>query len=391
MPLPDVSPFPVLLPGRQPWAPSPLARGWGLLCAGLLAVSAGAHAETAADCRVITDDARRLNCYDTVFGGVAPPPADPTLMPLPASEGGSAPPGSAVTQAAAVPEAPAADAPVPQTALSTLDTAWELSPQTQRGRFIVRTYEPNYLLPLHSTSALNRDPGSPTHLAAAAPAGYKNTEAKFQISLRTKVADDLLLPDASLWFAYTQRSLWQVWNRRDSAPFRSTDYQPEAIYVVPVPDRVGKLLPWGWRWQMAQVGFAHQSNGQSDPLSRSWNRVYVGAGLTKGEMSLQWRLNHRLHEKVSDDDNPDLTDYLGTNELRLAWLPGKATAALNWHLNVHDASRGAWQFDYSYPVDGQQPQGLRWYLQLFTGYGETLLDYNHRQTSIGLGFAVFQL
>jgi phospholipase A1 len=364
------------------------------------------RAETAADCRVITDDARRLNCYDTVFGGVAPPPADPTLMPMPQRQGGAAPPGSAVEQASkeaadAVASRPSPQvqaagvatpaAPEPQTALSTLDTAWELSPQTRRSGFIVRTYEPNYLLPLHSTTSLNRSPSSPTHGSTATPAGYKPTEAKFQISLRTKVAEGLLLSGDALWFAYTQRSLWQVWNRRDSAPFRSTDYQPEAIYVVPVPDRIGKLLPWGWRWQMAQVGFAHQSNGQSDPLSRSWNRVYVGAGLTKGEMSLQWRLNHRLHEKASDDDNPDLTDYLGTNELRLAWLPGKATAALNWRLNVHDMSRGSWQFDYSYPVDGQQPQGLRWYLQLFSGFGETLLDYNHRQTSIGLGFAVFQL
>lgn len=37
-----------------------------------------------------------------------------------------------------------------------------------------------------------------------------------------------------------------------------------------------------------------------------------------------------------------------------------------------------------------QPSGLRWYAQLFHGYGETLLDYNHRQSSLGLGLTLFQ-
>ena len=182
--------------------------------------------------------------------------------------------------------------------------------------------------------------------------------------------------------------MWQVWNQADSAPFRSTDYQPELKYVVPVPDGMS-ALPWGWSWRMVDVGFAHQSNGQSVPLSRSWNRLYAGTAFERGELSLQVRVNRRPREG-SQDDNPDLTRYVGNTELTAAWLPGRATAALTWRLHPKNLQNGSVQLDWTYPVDSSEPQGLRWYLQLFSGYGESLLDYNHRQTSLGLGLSLFQ-
>ena len=110
-------------------------------------------------------------------------------------------------------------------------------------------------------------------------------EAKFQVSLRSKIFEGLLLPNADLWFAYTQRSMWQVWNPQESSPFRSTDYQPEAIYTVPVAGWLGRW-PGGFKWEMAQFGLAHQSNGQSGPNSRSWNRVYASASITRGDFSV---------------------------------------------------------------------------------------------------------
>ena len=74
-------------------------------------------------------------------------------------------------------------------------------------------------------------------------------KATKQISLRTKVVEGLLLPQADLWFAYTQRSLWQLWDTQQSSPFRSTDYQPEAIYVIPTPPPLAPLWA-GWNWRM---------------------------------------------------------------------------------------------------------------------------------------------
>jgi phospholipase A1 len=265
---------------------------------------------------------------------------------------------------------------------------WELGPTDKRNTFVVRTYLPNFLLPMHYTSNINRSPHSPTQSAGAANKDYSSVEAKLQISLRAKIVEDLLLPGADLWVAYTQRSLWQLWDSGDSSPFRSTDYQPEAIYVIPVPEKLGKL-PLGWNLRMLQVGFAHQSNGQSDPLSRSWNRFTLGAGFEHGDFSLLIRDNQRISVQ-GKDDNPDLVEYIGRTEINMAWSPGASTLGLTWRTNFDSLSRGSLQLDWTYPVFADQPAGLRWYAQLFHGYGETLLDYNHRQTSLGLGLTLFQ-
>lgn len=336
-----------------------------MLMAALLAASA-AVAEPLAGCAGEEDDRLRLACYDAAEKR---------------SKVGREMPDDAPLEARLANAAPAPES-------SAMSKLWELGATDKRKTFIVRTYLPNFLLPAHFTSNLNRTPHSPTQPASASNRDYRRVEAKLQISLRAKVVEDLLLPGADLWAAYTQHSLWQLWDSGDSSPFRSTDYQPEMIYVVPVPEKLGQL-PFGWNLRMLQLGFAHQSNGQSDPLSRSWNRITLGAGFERGDFSLQVRDNQRIRIQ-GKDDNPDLVDYIGRSEIIMAWLPGTSTLSLGLRTNGHSLKRGSLQMDWTHPVFSDQPAGLRWYVQFFHGYGETLLDYNHRQSSLGLGLTLFQ-
>jgi len=102
------------------------------------------------------------------------------------------------------------------------------------------------------------------------------------------------------------------------------------------------------------------------------------------------RVHRRLPEDDEDNDNPDLSHRVGRTEISASWIPGLATARLTWRNNLKSLRHGSLQFDWTFPVDRDDPEGLRWYVQVFSGYGETLLDYNHRQTSLGLGLTLFQ-
>ena len=334
-------------------------------------------------CAAIGAAADRLICYDKLAGR-APAPTEPVAE--------QAAPGAAAvpTTSRLVPK----DAPLPHSATppkpdtGNLSRYWELEPSDKRGIFNFVGYQPNYVMPLHYSTRINRSPRTPTQ-AAAPKSDYRHEEVKFQFSLRTKVAQDVPLIGGDVWVAFTQQAMWQVYTGAGSKPFRNIDYQPEAIYVLPAPQGL-RDLPLGWRWSYTQLGIAHQSNGQSDPLSRSWNRVYLGAGVERGDWSLTAKFNQRLNESIHTDNNPDLVSHRGRAEFQLNWSHGLHTASLLYRSTLRNTKYGALQAEWSYPIFDDHPNGLRWFVQAFSGYGETLTDYNFRQTSLGVGVTFLQ-
>ena len=347
-----------------------------------LSGSAWAQDPTLEHCAAIGPPADRLACYDKLAGR-AP------SAPVPVSQATEPAPSTSLLAPKDEPATPATAAAEPRAGSSSLlSKFWELDPEDKRGTFNFTGYHANYVLPVHYTSSINRSPQSPTQAAVALP-DYRRIEAKFQLSLRTKIAQDLLIDNADVWLAFTQQAMWQIWNGVDSKPFRNTDYEPEAIYIVPVPKNI-RGLPGGAQWRYLQFGLAHQSNGQSDPLSRSWNRVYAGTGFELGNWGLTAKYNHRLDEDDATDNNPDLLHYRGRGEVNLLWSGGAHTASLLWRSSFSNTQRGALQFEWTYPVFRDQPNGLRWFVQGFSGYGETLTDYNFKQTSFGAGVSFLQ-
>lgn len=153
---------------------------------------------------------------------------------------------------------------------------------------------------------------------------------------------------------------------------------PEMFITQPVKAD----LPGGGKLRMLGAGIVHQSNGQGRPLSRSWNRVYAMAGMEWGKFTVIPKVWAPVFNGNGDDnDNPDITDYMGYGNLRLQYrFNDQRTMAATIRYNPK-TGKGGVQADYTFPLKGR----LKAYVQGFHGYGENLLDYNHKHNSIGFG------
>ncbi|RPE81798.1 phospholipase A [Vulcaniibacterium tengchongense] len=266
---------------------------------------------------------------------------------------------------------------------SLLDSRWELARDSKLGVFNFRAYKPVYLFPAFWSSRVNQTPHSPNpRNTVTEPLEVDALESKFQLSFKTKAAENLFGDNGDLWLAYTQSSRWQVYTPETSRPFRETNYEPEAMLVFRNNYGLG-----GWRGRLAGIGINHQSNGRADPLSRSWNRVIGMVGLDRENWALMLRPWWRISDG-NDDDNPDIEDYVGRGDATLVYRrDGHEFALMARHsLRGGDRSHGAVQFDWGFPIRSN----LRGHLQIFDGYGESLIDYNHRATYIGLGISLLE-
>jgi phospholipase A1 len=140
------------------------------------------------------------------------------------------------------------------------------------------------------------------------------------------------------------------------------------------------LLPGGVRLRFVSFGFVHQSNGQASTLSRSWNRAYAQFGAELGDLALLARVWTRLG---GVDDNPDIYNYMGHGDLEASyrWRGHELKALLRRNLRT---DKGAVQASWAFPLI----QNLKGYVQVFSGYGASLIDYNSYQHTYGLGVLV---
>ncbi|HET6490584.1 MAG TPA: phospholipase A [Syntrophales bacterium] len=224
-------------------------------------------------------------------------------------------------------------------------------------------------------------------------------ELKYQISLKLKlfdITDNRVTGDwerhlgmhIDLWLAYTQLSFWQVYNASASRPFRETNYEPELI----LNGRMDKDLFDGWKLRFIQIGLNHQSNGQSQPLSRSWNRLMFNFGFERGNFDVVLKTWYRFPESAENDDNPDIESYLGYGEISAGYIFKNVVSERDIRLGLmfrnnlrfDDQNRSALQLGADFNLFG--PFNL--YVQYFTGYGKSLIDYNSYANSIGLGFSI---
>lgn len=266
---------------------------------------------------------------------------------------------------------------------SPIEERMEDEETTMMDRFVLTPHKPNYILPVSYNS-------NPNDILAEQAGDERlaldKNEVQFQISLKVPVATNIFSSDWDIYAAYTGRSFWQAYNNEVSSPFRDTNHEPEVWLSRPVAWQVGALTARAMR-----VGFVHQSNGRSQLLSRSWNRVYADFIFEVDDFSFSFKPWYRIPEDKKEDpldpagdDNPDIEDYMGQFELLSAYKYNEYTFSLMLRNNLDSDNYGAFDLSWSFPLNDK----MKGYVKYFNGYGETLLDYNHRSNRVSLGFVV---
>lgn len=319
-------------------------------------------------CSVLGDASARLGCFDeltrvaTAATVAGKPTADATVAAAPAS---AAPqPIPAVASASAAP---------PESVISRTEQTWELVPSARRGLFSFRPHRESYMLLANYSSQSN---AQPYRELTPAKLPSKRVEITYQLSFKVKAAEQLAGLPVDIWLGYTQQSFWQAYNRAASSPFRETNYQPEVMAVLPINKAFA-----GMTVRYANLGLVHQSNGQTGTLSRSWNRLYAELGVDRGNFALSGRVWRRLDNAKSENDNPDITDFMGHGDIHAVYRDNGYEYSARVRRNL-STGHGSLQAAWAYPIT----TNLKGYLQVFSGYGQSLIDYNYSQNSIGAGF-----
>ncbi|MBJ7275158.1 phospholipase A [Marinobacter salarius] len=238
-------------------------------------------------------------------------------------------------------------------------------------------HRPMYILPFSYMKNANREPTNPRLGATDYDYGIDNQEAKYQISFKVPLLTGWLDDRTTLWFGYTQKSFWQVYNTDDSAPFRETNYEPEVFVRYETNYDLGP-----GRLNGVTLGFNHESNGQSEPRSRSWNRIVGSAAYSYDRWLFILQPWYRLPEDDSEDDNEDIESYLGyANYMAIYKWSEDRTLSMKLMNNLRSDNKTSIELGYSFPMGDT----IKGYVHYYNGYGESLIDYNERIQRIGIG------
>lgn len=267
-----------------------------------------------------------------------------------------------------------APAPSEETAV---ERALEATHDIENRDFAISTFKPVYILATYNDEFDAAD----SIYADLDPkfAGFKQEEVKYQVSMKMPVWQSVFSSNNDIYAAYSQTSWWQLFADASdiSAPFRETNYEPE-IFLRHYSEQP---MPFDGKLAVLDLGFVHQSNGRSNELSRSWNRVIGRAVVDYGTLALQARAWYRIPEDDDEDDNPNMQHYLGYGDIMVSWVPNKNTFSAMYRPGTKESG---FELTWSYPIS----KHLRVYSQWYYGYGESLIDYDNKVNRIGIGVSI---
>lgn len=220
--------------------------------------------------------------------------------------------------------------------------------------------------------------------------GYRNEEIIVQFSFRKNLYD-------AFYFGYTQKFFWQLFDHNNSHPIRESNYNPEFFLDYNNVFNLNLFRIGVWEHESNGQDEGHDENGRDINTSRTWNRYYIHVfkefqeGLWGTDLKV-WGIYDRKDSDYGSfyDDNRDIEHYLGMAELsffikyenfrsdmmfRRGWKKGTETFRLTTHYPI-------------YVLFGKPDNGVSLFTYYFSGYGESLIDYNERSHRVGIGISI---
>jgi len=247
--------------------------------------------------------------------------------------------------------------------------------------FGLKPYRVNYLLPFGYRTSGAYKSYIPTDV-------YKKIEAELQISLKLNVKKNILGLHEEYYLSYTHQSFWQIYS--ESSPFRETIYNPEAFVLFPIGDTSF------FHMKSLKLALAHRSNGQGDNRnldpeiyvnvenrSRSINYLYTTFRFQHQAIITDLEFWARIPEDNETDDNPDIMKYTGFSSIKFRYFFNQHMFTLHARMNFK-TQYGAIEGTYSHPLI---IDNVYFYSKIFSGYGESLIDYNNNITKFSIGFS----
>lgn len=216
-----------------------------------------------------------------------------------------------------------------------------------------------------------------------------DTTAKFQLSFKYRLG----LPENpaskafldNLYFSFTERSMWNL--SADSHPFEDSSYMPSLFYYIP---DTGVKASWFSKLGL-ETGLRHESNGKAEDDSRSMNYAYVRPVFHFGDPAKggEWTVAPKFYYYPVDNNNPDMHQYRGYVDLDIIYGTSDGWQLAATLRKGTKADYGSAELQFTYPLAKVWPgAGGYFYTDLFSGYGENLLDYNQHSNQIRVGYSI---
>lgn len=199
----------------------------------------------------------------------------------------------------------------------------------------------------------------------------------------------------AVYFAFTERVRWELY--KPSSPIPEQNLSPELFYTFYHHAKRYEPEP-GCAFFRERAGVQHESNGEGDETSRGWNRLFVSSRFACYSEERFFGLAElkAWAPPVFIRSNPDISRFYGYGELTMSFghdgtsgWPGEFDLTTTLRKGTRDWGTGSVELDAQYgpPLGEHFRFTPKLYVQLFHGFGETLLRYDEVVTAFRVGIS----